>query len=60
MASAVTRGIKEVHANVDIQEVNRALLEDDSKKGKTFVLIGSNDFWRNGQWTRYCKERMED
>lgn len=60
MASAVTQGVKEAGANVDIKEVNRASKEDDSKKNNTFVLIGSNDFWRNGQWTRYWKERMED
>lgn len=59
MARAVTQGIEVADANVDVQEVNQ-VMDDDTKKGKTFVLIGSNDFWRNGQWTRYCKERMED
>lgn len=26
---------------------------------RQFVLINAKDFWGDGQWTRYCAERMK-
>lgn len=62
MAETVAKEVREAYANVQIKEVGQAKKKDVLKaiaSNRSFVLIASNDFWRDGQWLRYWAERMK-
>lgn len=55
MAEAVAQGVREAYANEEVEPSSEALTTKKIKN-KPFVLIFSNDFWRDGQWLRYWEE----
>lgn len=63
MAEAAAKEVREVYGNVWIKEVGEGKKNDALKKktagNKSFILIASNDLWRDGQWLRYWEERMK-
>lgn len=69
MAKAVTQRVKDVYTKVEINEINGATKGNAIKRNRplvlkrfnnSFVWMGSNDYWSDGQWTRYWEERMKE
>lgn len=62
MAEKVAQGVNEIYDNLQKGEVGKISRNFDLQAtagNRSFVSIGSEDFWSDGQWLSYWEERMK-
>lgn len=62
MAEKIAQGVNEVYDNL-LNREGDIIAKNSGFQGnlehKSFVLIGSEDFWGEGQWLRYWEKRIK-
>lgn len=69
MARAETQTVEKVDIKVEMNEINLVSKKNALNKNgplvlrriyNSFIWMGSNDYWSDGQWTRYWEERLKE
>jgi len=62
MAEEVVQEVNDIYDNLQkkgVGKISRNSNLQATTGNRSFVLIGSKDFWGDGQWIRYWEERMK-